>query len=207
VATALLRKAWTHAVAIDVLAHTSVPEASIPNLRSLLEAFGELHFLLSSPVPLDSARLAYLFALREIHNFQQKWGDDPSELKRLSTELQAKRDALPHVAELLDACRHYWTSQSRTDLIEAALSEATRRHGTASYTDLGRQVYKLLSWDDHHVMATLLTIDLAPESPTSGRIKSQDAPFEAAEFIPFLAANLLDDMRQQYEDGITDADA
>ena len=63
---------------------------------------------------------------------------------------------------------------------------------------MGRQLYKLLSWDEHHVMAILLTIELNPAADNCGRVKAYEA-FEAPEeFLPFLAAGVMEAMLATY---------
>ena len=64
--TALFRKAYVQAAAVAAIAASDSPESALPNLRCMLEAWGELHHLMSSPDPVRAAQIAHLYALREL---------------------------------------------------------------------------------------------------------------------------------------------
>jgi len=198
VATALLRKAYLQATAVSYLASSPNPETAIPNLRSLLEAFGELNYLLDGPDRLDRAHTAFLFALREIRDFLKKWGEDADELTKVEQQLEEKGHLVPGAHRAALDARNFWTTSGRAELINKALDAALRGAGVAPDAALGRQLYKLLSWDEHHVMATFLAIELNPESKDYGRVKAYEG-FEAPEeFLPFLAAGVLGTMLADY---------
>ncbi len=197
VATALLCKAHLQARAVLSLASSPNPETAIPNLRSLLEAFGELHYLLGSTDKLVRAQTAILFALKQLREFLKKCGD-VEELAKVERELEEKSRLAPRaVKSALDAGQ-YWTVSGRAELVNQALDTALRSSRFEPEKEMGRQLYKLLSWDEHHVMAILLTIELNPAADNCGKVKAFEA-FEAPEeFLPFLAAGVMEAMLATY---------
>ncbi len=198
VATALLRKALIQATAALTIVQTEVAEAAIPNVRSLFEAFGELHCLLQAPDELSKARTAFLYALRQLRDYSFKWNDDPNGLARVNAQLEEIGRAVPDAYAEALARQNYWTKIGRAQLIENALVAATAAAGLGA--DLGNRLYKLLSWDEHHVMATLLVIGLDPSAPDFGTVKKQEAPDDPHEFLPFLAAAGLAGMLKLYDE-------
>ena len=57
-----------------------------------------------------------------------------------------------------------------------------------------------MSWDEHHVMAALLSVELNPAKPGFGQVKRQDAPDAPEEYIAMLAVGTLASMLKLYTD-------
>jgi hypothetical protein len=198
-ASALLRKASLQASAVLALSRTEFPESAIPNLRSLLEAMGELSYLSKAADPPQEAAVAFLYALGELRDYQSKWGADPARLKALEDELAAKSAGHPLAAAQAAKRGSYWTPKTRTDLIDEAINEGITAAGGGDAKGEGRKFYKLLSWDEHHVMGLFLVLDVNAGSPTLGQIKRQEAPHSPETFLPFMAGACLSQMILVYD--------
>lgn len=189
VATALLRKGYVQALAISAIAQTDTPEGGIPNLRSMLEALGELHFLIESTDPHEQARIAFIYSLRELRDFY-KTQDDPEELARVEAELAQKSKDVPFAFAEAMKRNSYWIPKGRAQIVDEAIG-AVIKQGGQEPEQTGRDLYKLLSWDGHHVMAAMLSIQLNPKLPRHGCVKQQDAPEDPHIFLPFMATGTL----------------
>ena len=64
---------------------------------------------------------------------------------------------------------------------------------------LPKKKNKLLSWEDHHVVALLQNLDLATDSPTSGTVRTPIGAQTPEEFFPFLAGGILHKTLDLYE--------
>ena len=199
VATALLRRAAQQGEAILLLSQTPAAATAVPNLRSLLESFGELHYLLDGETRAEKAALARLYALRELRDYLTKWPTSAEDLRRATAEFEQKSEDDPAAAAAALAARQYWTPKKRAALVEDAMAAALQAAGSGVTADQGTQLYKLLSWDEHHVMATILAIDLDPDSPTRGQVTEQEVPENPDSFLPFLAAAVLAAMHDEFE--------
>jgi hypothetical protein len=189
VATALLRAAYMQAAAVRAVVDTETPEAASPNLRSLYEAVGELHQLLKEN-QLAHARLAYLFALREVRAYLAAAGDSV-ELREVDRELERLRDLAPAEYSRAMASRENYWSGKRAKLVRAGFEAIASLTGMPDPTPVGAQLYKLLSWDDHHVMAPMLNVQTLVNSANFGRVKRSGAVDDPEEFIPQMAAFAL----------------
>ena len=198
VATALLRRALLQAQAVHAVVSSASADAAIPNLRSLFEALGELNYLLNSPDSHEKANTAFAFALRQIEDYQDRWRDDEESLAKTRSELEDHAATSPASFREASQRRNFWTPTSRADLIDAALAALPRSGTQPLPPELGKQLYKLLSWDDHHVMSVLLSVDLVRDSPSFGRIRAGHVMEQSEEFIPLLAFLALEGMRQWY---------
>jgi hypothetical protein len=198
VATALLRRGLLQAQAVHAVVSSASADAAVPNLRSLFEAFGELNYLLNSPDSQEKAQTAFAFALRQIENYQERWRDDDADLSKTRAELTDHATRSPAAFQQASQRRNFWTPNSRAELIDAALATLPRSGTGPLPPEVGKQLYKLLSWDDHHVMSVLLSIDLLHDSPSFGRIRAGHVMEQSEEFIPLLAFIALEGMRQWY---------
>jgi hypothetical protein len=197
IATALLRRGLLQANAVRFLVANEAPEVGIPNIRSLYEAFGELHYLLERDSEVR-AQTALIFAVQEIKRYLQRWPEgNTNDLRHLERELDQHARSAPDGFARASGRTNYWTDGTRAGLIDAALSSLSRSSEVPAPQDLGRQLYKVLSWDDHHVMAALVTIDLAQDSQTLGTIKAEHPGGDRylLEFLTFMA---LEGMRRWY---------
>jgi hypothetical protein len=198
VATALFRKSYTHATGMAAVAASEAPEAGVPILRSMLEAYGELQHLLRSSDPREQAQVAFIYSLRELRDYCARTGET-EEAQRLSSELAQRDTIAPRAFAEAMKRRNYWTAVSRAELIEAALDALMKRGGGES-GGAGKEFYKLLSGDQHHVMVAPLVIQLNLRASNPGTIKTQDLPENPASFLPFMASAVLLGMRDLYLD-------
>jgi hypothetical protein len=81
---------------------------------------------------------------------------------------------------------------------DAAISGLFANAGVEAPNSVGHMLYKVLSWDEHHVMATGLSIGMNPTAPGFGTVLRQNAPENPEEFLPLVAAMLLDGMSKAY---------
>lgn len=189
IATGIFRKAFIQANVVATAATTDHPEGAVPNLRSMLEGFGELHFLLTSSDRRRQAQIAFVYALRELRDFCKELGE-LEDLAKVDSELAQRKDSIPEAyAEAMNR-RNYWTPIGRAKLVETAIATLIEKGGKKS-EGTGKCLYKLLSWDEHHVMAALLAIQVNPNLPDLGTIKKQDAPENPETFLPFMASGVL----------------
>jgi hypothetical protein len=198
-ATALLRKAWVQANAIGVITASGHPEAGLPNFRTMLEAWGELQHLFADLNPVRRARVAHLYALREFQLLAKKF-EEPDDVAALQMELDRARKNVPDVfTEAMQlkpgGC---WPAVGRGVLIEGAI-DFLAFDGAGELQGKGTGIYKLLSLEEHHVLAGLTGIQLNPGLPAYGTIKAPDGPHEPEIFIPLFAAGVLAAMLVAYE--------
>lgn len=198
IATALLSKGVLQAAAVRNLAMGREPEAAVPNVRSLLEAFGELHYLFDGDDPEQRARTAFRFALGELQAYLKKNGGDPCGLSRLEAEIADRDHSDPTAKEATTRSRNIWTPLGSAELINIALDKMLSPHTSGETSNVGRQLYKLLSWDEHHVMAAFQRIELHPDSAMRGTVKAFDAIEEPEIFLPIVAAFALGAMVRKY---------
>lgn len=204
VATGLLRKGFLQASAISLLASSQAPESAIPNLRSLCEAAGELLHLFEGDNPNERGQLALGFSLREIRDFYKRFGDDEDaeDLEGVELELDVMAQAAPSLYARVEKLGNYWTTTSRAQLVDSAVTSIFNKVGTKAPNSLGHMLYKMLSWDEHHVMAAGLTIGLNKNEPGYGTILPQTAPEDPETFLPIVAAMFLDSMLNAYRDTV-----
>jgi hypothetical protein len=198
-ATALLRKAWVQANAIGVIAASGHPEAALPNLRCMLEAWGVLHHLFADPDPVRCARVAHLYALREFQSLGKQF-EESGDVAARQKELDHARENAPDVyakAMQLKSGR-FWPIVGRGALIEEAIASLDV-DDSADLQGVGKGLYKLLSLEEHHVLAGLTGIQLDRELPAYGTVKVSDGPDEPQNFSAFFAAVVLEAMLFAYE--------
>lgn len=194
--TALLRRALTQAQAIAALSSSPVPEAAVCNLRSMLEAFGDYHFLMTCDDPILHARIARIYSLREALRFAVE-SEDSEQGARLEDRLSGLSAQFPEAAQHASRRQNSWTTKGRRALVAAAIDSLPISCGLPPVS-VGKELYRISSWDAHHVMAVALVINDDVQSPQFGTVKKQDAPEKPESFIPFIASIVLIGMFKQY---------
>jgi hypothetical protein len=152
---------------------------------------GELSYLLDRDSQ-SRARIASTFAQRELFEHLTESGNDPDGALNVRTELDRRQTEMPvEYAIAMEPKRRYWTDLSRRGLVEHGIAAVSRTMGQSLRDGLGKEIYRLLSWDDHHIMATITAIDTYAHSPTVGQIKRPGIVDEPADFIREQAALAL----------------
>ena len=129
--------------------------------------------------------------------------EEPEEVELLEKELADKAKQAPSVFSEAMALRagNYWPTESRRELIESAI-DSLSENGAVDLRGMGVALYKILSLEDHHVIAAITTIQLNPSFPRFGTIKPTDGPDEP-EIIPFMAAGILGAMLKLHGASLT----
>ena len=196
VATALLVQGALQARAARTILRSSNPESAIPNIRSLYECFGELQYLLTADDPRHEAVTAFAFAMKELE--ASAIGIDVEVAQHVAADRKKLAEAMPLAAAAADARRNYWTEVGRKELVERAVSSWAANGLYSARAGFGKDIYKIMSWDSHHVMASLARVDLIGESPTYGMLRKEHPWKNFAEIGAFLAGMALDSMVKIY---------
>lgn len=193
---ALGKQSLTQGSAARILLRGAPPESAIPNVRSLLEAFGELHYLLSAEDREFEALVAYYVAAREIVDTSRKQGSDEESLRGFIADLEQINRERPAAGEAARTRRGYWTSRGRSELVyEAFLTTRDPAKAEAS-PDYGKFIYKLLSWDGHHVTALMSAVESDPDSPRFGMTTERHPWPDLDELLSLIAASSVRGIRE-----------
>lgn len=197
-ATALVVRAEQHAIAGRTLLRTSNPHGAAPNLRALYEAFGELAFLADATDREFEAAVAFAFASREIERVLLAQGAAKDDLEALRKRREEQRAANPAAYAAAESRSNYWIVTGRKELVERAVSKWPTSD-TTSLDGFGRHIYKLMSWDSHHVLAAISCVDLRQESPTFGTVQPDHQWTDFQSVGTYLAGMALLGMRELYD--------
>jgi hypothetical protein len=153
----LLRIMVAHAHIVAFASTQPFAEASSANVRAMFEAWVEIYSILHPGDPEENARRCIIFGLLEFREQALAVGTlSPEEEAQVESQIVPYREKYPRVVADIEMQRtnkdprnsHYWTGTSRSELIRRM-----EERGVASTL---RRIYKLLSWDAHHVIAVAL---------------------------------------------------
>jgi hypothetical protein len=194
VTLALLRIMVAHAQSIVTVCATPYAEATGANVRAMMEAWIEIYSILEPGKEEENARRSVVFGLLEFRDHSIATGHlDQAELDRINDELASYRAIHGLLVADIEALRsgkgkrnrHYWTGKSRS-----ALLKGMEDQGVASTL---RSIYKMLSWDAHHVIAAALQSSV--QTDAKGDIQVSFHPLALAEdtaaFNRYLAVQML----------------
>lgn len=193
---ALGKQVLTQGSASARLLFSEPPESAIPNVRSLLEAFGELHFLHTAGDREFEALVAYYFAVLEVIDTARKQGSGEEELGGFLGDLAEIDAENPAVGVAARSRRGYWTPRKRSELVYEAFLTTRDPSKSESHPDYGKFVYKLLSWDGHHVTAMLSAVESDPASPRFGMTTEKHPWPELGDLLALVAAGSARGVRE-----------
>jgi hypothetical protein len=158
VVVALIRIMVDHAKAISLLTSGRLGETANAQVRSMMEAWIEIVAVLDGPDPEENARRSVVFGLLEFGDHGRQTGHlDEEDYAQLDAKLRPYRENHSELVADVEAQRSgkdkkrsrlYWTGVSRSELLKRM-----EERGPAAHL---RSIYKLLSWDAHHVIAAAL---------------------------------------------------
>lgn len=194
VTVALIRIMVDHARAVSLLTSSRLGETANAQVRSMMEAWIEIVAVLDGPDPEENARRSVVFGLLEFGDHGRQTGHlDEADYAQLEATLRPYREKHTALVDDVEAQRsgkdrrhrHYWTGVSRSELLKRM-----EERGLASQL---RSVYKLLSWDAHHVIAAALQSSVSTD--TNGVINVGYHPMGFDEdgdvFTRYLAVQIL----------------
>lgn len=194
VTIALMRIMIAHVRAIAIVGATPYAEATGANVRAMMEAWIEIYSVLEPGKEEDSARRSVVFGLFEFRDHSRVTGHlDQAELDSIDNAIapyRAKHGAMVADIEALRSRkdprnRNYWTGTSRS-----ALLERMETRGVASTL---RSIYKMLSWDAHHIIAPALQSSVQTDSNGDIQVGYHPlaVPEDTAAFNRYLAVQML----------------
>jgi hypothetical protein len=191
---AILRLMLVHAEATRMLAKTPAAEATGANVRAAFEAWIDIRYILSIGDPMENALRNAIFGLLEFGNYARDATTvSAEELQHVAQLVEYYRDKAPSIvaeeeARFTDKRRPlYWSGKSRAkmlDLIDAK---------DPNVISLSR-VYRLFSWDAHHVINVALESRQIGEDGKEGiQIVPKMDPSEVGVFNSAIIARMLGD--------------
>jgi hypothetical protein len=153
----LLRIMVAHAHLVSFASTQAFAEASSANVRAMFEAWVEIYSILHPGDPEENARRCIIFGLLEFREHALAVGTlSPEEEAEVHAQMLPYREKYPELVADIELQRtkkdprnpHYWTGTSRSELI--------RRMEERGVGSTLRRMYKLLSWDAHHVVSVAL---------------------------------------------------
>lgn len=191
---ALLRIMITHAQVVALVGAEAFVEASSANVRTMLEAWMEICSILAPGREEENARRCVVFGLLEFRDHSVATRTlSAEEEAQIETEIAPYREKYPDLVADVEQQRtkkdprnsHYWTGTGRVELI--------RRMEAQGVASTLRGIYKLLSWDAHHVIAVALQTTVRTND--SGSLEVELHPLQLPEdtgaFNRTLAARML----------------
>ena len=190
----LLRIMLIHAHAIVAISNTPFAEAATANVRVMFEAWVEISTILEPGLEESNARRSVVFGLLEFRDHGDATGRlDEADFAKLDEVLRPYRTKYPELVADVEVQRtkkdprssQYWTGTSRSVLLAKM-----EQRGLASKL---RSVYKMLSWDAHHVIAVALRskIHANDDGSLETRFGILQPAGEYAEVNRFLAVQTL----------------
>src|SRR6185437_4776909 len=191
---ALLRMMVAHANAILAVSVTPYAETAGANARAMFEAWLDIYAILEAGHEEDNARRFVGFCVLVFRDYSIATGRlDDDDISKINMMIEAHRIERPQILADVKLQRttkhrrnsHYWTGTSRTALIK--LME-DRGVGSAL-----RSIYKMLSWDAHHVIVVALRSSIAthPNGATEVGFHALQTPTQAALVNRYLAVKML----------------
>lgn len=201
VASALLRSAAQQAMAVKNLAVSPFPETAGPNVRSIVEVTAELYYLLNGSGADTRGRAAFCWAHIEVYQAElslisgkkvSEWSSaeyaeaNNETLVNLTATLAAIAHEYPFEFREASFAKRSWHNRQLSELVKEFFSAANG--GT---DNLGKLVYKGLSWESHHSLAVLRFVESNRSSPMYGKYVEDSVYDNAADLFSWLAAELL----------------
>lgn len=191
---ALLRIMLAHAEAIVLVSKTPFAETGSANARAIFEAWVEIYSILEPGCEEANARRCVVFGLLEFRDHSIATGhldaDDLAKLEAVIAPYRVKYAGLIADVELQRTGKdkrssQYWTGKGR-----GALMDAMEARGVASKL---RSIYKMLSWDAHHVIAVAMrsSIRTNEEGTLEVGFQALQLPADSAEFNRYMAVQML----------------
>lgn len=191
---ALLRIMLAHAHAVVMVSAQPFAEAGSANVRAMLEAWVDIYSILEPQREEENARRCVIFGLLEFRDHSIAMSalsaDDLANIDIALSPYAQTHPALVADVELQRTKKdkrnsQYWSGTSRGELI-------ARMEAKGVATTL-RRIYKLLSWDAHHVVAVALQTSI--RTTEQGGIEVGFHPLQLAEntaaFHRELASKML----------------
>ena len=191
---ALLRIMIAHAQVVALVGAEAFAEASSANVRTMFEAWVEIYSILAPGSEEENARRCVVFGLLEFrdHSVASRTLSAEEEAQ-IEAEIAPYREKYPDLVANVEQQRtkkdprnsNYWTGTGRGELIRRM-----EERGVASTL---RSIYKMLSWDAHHVIAVALQTTIRTNE--SGSLEVGFHPLQLPEdtgaFNRTLAARML----------------
>jgi uncharacterized protein DUF5677 len=191
---ALFRLMLAHAHAIRILGETPYAETAGANVRAMFEAWVDIYNILEPGREEINARRSIIFGLLEFKEHSISTGHlDTDDIAKLDAHLAPYRTEFPDLVQDVELQRtrkdprnsNYWSGTSRSELI--------KRMEVAGVGSTLRSIYKMLSWDAHHVVAVALraSIRQTDDGTIDVGFEMLQTAEEAATMARYLAVRML----------------
>jgi hypothetical protein len=156
--TSLLRLAYNHGRAVNVLLHEGLSESVAPLERAIYEIWTDFRHLLDADARPEAARCMMINAAMETGRFafQQRHSFLPEEVRLCFKALRSYRDDYPSTYEKVwlqrRAGKFHWSGLSRSALMRKVAKDRYNIY------------YKGLSWDSHAELASIGGIKITPDA-------------------------------------------